>query len=41
MRVVCAYFPQSRKSMEENEIFYEDLLREWTTHHMGELIIGL
>ena len=21
--------------------FYEDLSREWTTHHMSELIIGM
>ena len=27
--------------MEEKEFFYEDLSREWTTHHMSELIIGM
>ena len=29
------------KSMEEKEFFYEDLSREWTTHHMSELIIRM
>ena len=27
--------------MEENVNFCEDLSREWTTHHMSELIIGM
>ena len=41
VRVVWAYAAQRGKSMEEKEIFYEDLSREWTTHHMIELIIGM
>ena len=40
VRVVCAYAAQRGKSMEEKEHFYEDLSREWTTHHTSELIIG-
>ena len=39
--VVCAYAPQSVKSMEEKDKFYEDLSRERTTHHMSELINGM
>ena len=27
--------------MEEKRNFYEDLSREWTTHHTSELIIGM
>ena len=41
LRVVWAYAPQSGKSMEEKEIVYEDVSREWATHHMNQLIIGM
>ena len=39
VRDVCSYAPQSGKSMEEKGNCYEDLSREWTTHHTSELII--
>ena len=29
------------KIMEQKEFFYEDLSREWTTHHTSELIIRM
>ena len=38
---VLRHAPQSGKSMEEKQIFYEDLSREWTTHHKSELFIGM
>ena len=41
VRVVCAYAPQSRKSMKEKQNVYEDLSRELTTHHTRELLIGM
>ena len=41
VRVVCAYAPQSGKWMEEKGNSYEDLSREWSTHHMSEMIIGM
>ena len=40
-RAVCTYAPQSGKSMEEKEHFYEELSRDWTSHHTSELIIGM
>ena len=39
--MVRALAPQSRKSMNEVELFNEDLSREWTIHHTSELIIGM
>ena len=41
VRAEWAYAPQSGKSMEEKELFYEDLSREWTTHHVIERIVGM
>ena len=35
------YAPQIGKLMEEKEISYEDTSREWATHHLSELIIGM
>ena len=41
VRVICAYAPQSGKWMEGKEKIYDDLSREWATHHMSEMIIGI
>ena len=41
VRVVCPYAPQSGISMGKKDFPYEDLSREWTTHHIRELIIGM
>ena len=41
VKMACTYAPQSGKFMEEKEIYHEDLSREWTTHHMSGLIIGI
>ena len=39
--VIYVYSPQSGKWTEEKAKFYEDLSREWTTHHTSELIITM
>ena len=41
VRAEWAYAPQSGKLDEDKELYYEDLSRELTTHHVIERIVGM
>jgi len=41
VRVVCAYGPQSGKTIEEKHRFYDKLASEWDLRSPGEMVLGL
>ena len=41
LRLVCWYAPQSGRSLEEKQSFYDELKCEWDMHCAGDLVICL
>ena len=41
LRLICVYAPQSGRSLEEKQSFYDELKGEWDMHSAGDLVMCL
>ena len=39
LRLICGYAPQSRRSLEEKQSFYDELKYEWDMHSADDLVV--
>ena len=41
LRLICGYAPQSGRSLEEKQSFYDELICEWDMHSADDLVMCL